>query len=374
MRRVIYGLAIVCACSWAFSAAAQEESSEPPTDARAKFDELFVQWKALLAELRELRLEYQIAKPEERPPLVERFDAVLEETDAFRPELTDAAVACYEQEEKADSDVGKFLFSAAASEISTDNYPEVYRLAKLLSDRDYPDKSTLAWTAISAFAMANYDEAEQYLKKAEEAGAVPNGLTLSQSELDRYRELWAKEQAIREAEAEADDLPRVRLQTSQGDMVIELFENEAPNTVANFIDLVEQNFYDGLTFHRVLHGFMAQGGCPKGDGTGGPGYAIPCEVDEEDHRLHFTGSLSMAHAGRDTGGSQFFITFLPTAHLDGKHTVFGRVIEGLDVLADIKQHDPSAASKTSQPDRIIKAEVLRKRPHEYEVNKLPDPR
>lgn len=374
MRRVIYGLAIVCACSWAFSAGAQEESSEPPTDARAKFDEMFVKWKALLAELRELRLEYQIAKPEERPPLIERFDAVLEETDAFRPELTDAAVACYEQENQPDSDVGKFLYSAAASEISTDNYSEVYRLAKLLSDQGYPDKSTLAWTAISAFALANYDEAEEYLKKAEEAGAVPDGLTLSQAELDRYRELWAKEQAIREAEAEADDLPRVRLQTNRGDIVIELFENEAPNTVANFIQLVDQNFYNGLTFHRVLHGFMAQGGCPKGDGTGGPGYAIPCEVYEDDHRLHFTGSLSMAHAGRDTGGSQFFITFLPTAHLDGKHTVFGRVIEGLDVLADIKQYDPSSPSKTTQPDRIIEAEVLRKRPHEYEVNKLPDPR
>ena len=112
------------------------------------------------------------------------------------------------------------------------------------------------------------------------------------------------------------------MKTSEGDIEIELFENEAPNTVLNFITLVDKGFYNGLKFHRVLPGFMAQGGDPKGDGTGGPGYTIPCECYQPDHRLHFRGSLSMAHAGRDTGGSQFFLTFVPTQHLDGMHTGF----------------------------------------------------
>src|SRR5687767_10822724 len=135
-----------------------------------------------------------------------------------------------------------------------------------------------------------------------------------------------------EKEKSKEKLPQVLLKTTKGDVLIELYEDEAPNTVANFVSLVEKGFYDGLTFHRVLDGFMAQGGCPKGTGTGGPGYHIKCECYREDARKHERGVLSMTHAGRDTGGSHFFITFLKTPHLDGKHTVFARVIEGMDVV------------------------------------------
>ena len=143
-----------------------------------------------------------------------------------------------------------------------------------------------------------------------------------------------------------------------------------PGTVGNFISLVERAFYDDLTFHRVLPGFMAQGGCPVGDGSGDPGYKIYCELDKDNYRKHFRGSLSMAHAGRDTGGSQFFLTFLPTPFLNGKHTVFGRVIEGLDVLAKIQRRDPSSTEPLPEPDRIIKAVVVRKRDHEYAPKKV----
>jgi cyclophilin family peptidyl-prolyl cis-trans isomerase len=171
-------------------------------------------------------------------------------------------------------------------------------------------------------------------------------------------------------------LPRVKLTTSKGDIVIELFENEAPNTVANFISLVEKGFYDGTPFHRVIAGFMAQGGDPTGTGTGGPGYTIACEVDAPDARQHFRGTLSMAHAGPDTGGSQFFLTFRPTDHLDGKHTVFGRVIEGFNVLPLLirTQDDQGRPVPGVIPDKITKAEVVRKRSHPYEPDKLPDPR
>ncbi|MDH3717322.1 MAG: peptidylprolyl isomerase [Planctomycetota bacterium] len=159
-------------------------------------------------------------------------------------------------------------------------------------------------------------------------------------------------------------MPRIKLTTSQGDIVIELFENEAPQTVGNFVNLVEKKYYDGLTFHRVLPSFMAQGGCPKGDGSGGPGYQIPCECYQDGHRKHFRGSLSMAHAGRDTGGSQFFLTFAPTRHLDGKHTVFGRVIEGMDVLPKLQRRNPDDPH-APPPDKIIEAVIVRKRDHEY---------
>ncbi len=125
--------------------------------------------------------------------------------------------------------------------------------------------------------------------------------------------------------------------TEKGIIKFELYEKEAPITTKNFIDLAQKGFYDGLTFHRVIHGFMIQGGDPKGDGTGGPGYSIP---DEFNPKLkHTKGAVSMANAGPNTGGSQFFITEAPQPHLDGKHSVFGQVIEGQDVVEKIAQGD-----------------------------------
>lgn len=123
-------------------------------------------------------------------------------------------------------------------------------------------------------------------------------------------------------------------------MTVEFYEKDAPGTVANFIKLIESGFYDGLTFHRVIPDFVIQGGCPIGNGTGGPGYKIPCELDG-DNQYHDRGVLSMAHAGRNTGGSQFFICHSRnnTAHLDRNHTCFGKVVEGLEVIDQIRQGD-----------------------------------
>ncbi|MFN3484569.1 MAG: peptidylprolyl isomerase [Planctomycetota bacterium] len=150
----------------------------------------------------------------------------------------------------------------------------------------------------------------------------------------------------------------MKLATSRGDIELELFENEAPNTVANFIELVDRKFYDGLTFHRVIPNFMAQGGCPRGDGSGDPGYRFKDELGPG-HRLHFRGSLSMANSGPDTNGSQFFITHFPTEWLNGKHTVFGRVLKGQEVVDALQAGD-----------KIVKAEVLRRRNHPYKVTRL----
>ena len=119
---------------------------------------------------------------------------------------------------------------------------------------------------------------------------------------------------------------------------IELFEKEAPGTVKNFKTLIEKGFYNGLLFHRVIPGFVAQGGCPNGTGTGGPGYNIPCETENNPH-IHEVGALSMAHAGKNTGGSQFFICYDSFPHLDGVHTVFGKVTSGMDLVLGISQGD-----------------------------------
>jgi peptidyl-prolyl cis-trans isomerase B (cyclophilin B) len=134
------------------------------------------------------------------------------------------------------------------------------------------------------------------------------------------------------------NMSKVKISTEKGDMIAELYENETPITVKNFLDLTTKGFYNGLNFHRVIPGFVAQGGCPNGVGNGGPGYTIPCEVSAP-KQYHDKGVLSMAHAGRNTGGSQFFICHnrQGTQHLDGNHTCFGKVIEGLDVIPNITQ-------------------------------------
>ena len=133
---------------------------------------------------------------------------------------------------------------------------------------------------------------------------------------------------------------KVKIDTAKGVMIAELYDNETPITVNNFKKLIGEGFYDGLNFHRVLPNFVIQGGCPNGNGSGGPGYTIQCEVSAP-KQFHDRGVLSMAHAGRNTGGSQFFICHsrAGTAHLDRNHTCFGKVIEGLDVIDAIKPMD-----------------------------------
>ena len=142
--------------------------------------------------------------------------------------------------------------------------------------------------------------------------------------------------------------PIAVLDTNMGVIKLELFASETPITVQNFVKLCKSGFYDGLTFHRVIDGFMIQGGCPRGDGTGDPGYAIKDEfVASLEHDT--PGTLSMANAGPNTGGSQFFITLAPTPWLNGKHTVFGRVIEGIEVVQSIGK------VRTGNNDRPLEA-------------------
>ncbi len=337
---------------------------------RAEFDRLFGQWKDLLAELAVLRNEYRTADEQQRAEIKKKWGELIQKGDTMAPQLLGAAEKAYAQSPNADKQVTDLLMDVLIGHVKTDNYEEALRLGKLLAENQCPDKRVYNAAGVAAFATGDFELAEKYLKLARQNVIGDTGKAFLEN-IPHYKEACAKEKKIRAAEATADDLPRVLLKTSKGDIEVELFENEAPIAVANFISLVEKGFYNGLLFHRVLPGFMAQVGCPKGDGTGGPGYNIPCECHRPNHRLHFRGSLSMAHAGRDTGGSQFFLTFLPTAHLDGKHTVFGRVIKGFDVLHKFQRRDPSKPG-APKPDKIVKATVLRKRPHEYAPKKVGD--
>jgi cyclophilin family peptidyl-prolyl cis-trans isomerase len=243
---------------------------------------------------------------------------------------------------------------------------EALRLSEVLAADGKGADASLAHQVAAVVHLAHnrFAKAGHAFLKARELGEgrldpqfAPFEKTLAQC-----LELWDAENAVREREKAADDLPRVLLKTSRGEVTLELFENEAPGTVANFVHLVEKGFYNGTAFHRVVPLFMAQGGDPNtldddpaNDGRGGPGYTIPCECKRKDARIHFAGSLSMAHKGRDTGGSQFFITQLPAPHLNGEHTVFGRVLEGLNAVRGLKAGD-----------KVLEARVLRKRAHAYE--------
>ncbi|QEG20568.1 peptidylprolyl isomerase [Mariniblastus fucicola] len=206
-----------------------------------------------------------------------------------------------------------------------------------------------------------------------EVAAKAGGLELSQKQV--FDEL-----VIRHREAMADDLPRVKLETTAGDIVLELYENEAPNTVRNFVSLVESGYYSDKLFHRVIENSIAQGGGyeTEGIGSGGPGYQIDCECKQADARRNFTGTIAMANAGRDTGGSQFFLNFKYNRPLDGVHTVFGRVISGADVLDKIERTELTINGmerpiEQAKPDKIVSATVLRKRDHSYRVRKKGEP-
>jgi len=336
------------------------------SSATADFDAQFVEWKKVLAELKKNTLEYRAAKPDDREKLLEQREEILARGIAMEPKIKKAAQAAYLAAPNKNSDVTLFIESMASDALIKDKHEEALRLCNLLIDNGYPNKSIYSMAGRAAFNSDDFDTAAKDFKIAQDAQAleIDPGQRLY-SMVEDYQKKWQKESEIRAAEAKADDLPQVKLKTSKGDIVVELFENEAPNTVANFISLVEKGFYNDTSFHRVLEGFVAQGGDPKGDGKGGPGYTIPCECAKDDHRLHFRGSLSMAHSGKDTGGSQFFLTYVPTGHLDGRHTVFGRIIAGLDVLSELQRRNPDSPN-LPDPDKIIDATVLRKRKHKYD--------
>jgi cyclophilin family peptidyl-prolyl cis-trans isomerase len=355
---------------------ATKPEATQPVSANAEYEAILKRWTAIIDDLRKLKVKYAVAAAADRGPLDKQWDELVAEGNKLIPQLRDSGRKAYEAAPNADPQLTRFLVKLALDDALNDHYQAAYDLSELLIKNDCGEKAIYLAAGISAFGVNEFKKAAEYFKIAQEAGLqIPSEVNYA-SDAEPYQAFWEEEQKVREAEAKADDLPRVKLETTEGTIVLELFENEAPDTVGNFISLVESKFYDGLAFHRVLKGFMAQGGDPKGDGTGGPGYQIFCETDKPNARKHFAGTLSMAHAGKDTGGSQFFLTFRATPHLNPNkaamnpgHTVFGRVISGMEVLEKLQRRDPMGPTKV-EPDKIIKATVERKRDHAYVPKKV----
>jgi cyclophilin family peptidyl-prolyl cis-trans isomerase len=389
---------------------AQGQSAPPPAEtvsdssvdqaaaaeAKAAYDQAILDWKGVLGQIEQAQVRFKSANGDQQTALREELKHLRLKADR----LIDQIVSASMQVHKAAPDsypkvnsmliaLGQFFITGDYTGDGGDQYEKALPILKRLLETGAGNQTPELWLwgATSAMVTGDYPLAKQYYDEAKKAGILdrrpPSSsrgdprnraweLARQFSELlNSYTPVWQEEQALRKAEALADDLPRVLLTTTGGDILIELFENEAPIAVANFLSLVKQGYYDGLTFHRVLPGFMAQGGCSKGDGTGGPGYRIRCECYGPNARNHFRGNLSMAHAGPNTGGSQFFLTFVPTAFLNGKHTVFGRVIEGIEVASSIRRRDPQSPNP-AEADKILKAQVVRDRGHAYQFEKLPE--
>lgn len=364
----------------ASAVAAEEASTESPAaaangSAMAEWKTVFGEWKGLLTELRDLTTKYQLAEPSELEGLQQQWAAKVEEGNQKIPHIREVALAAHAEAPNSDRELTNFLVKMLADEVGDDNFEVANELGKSLVESKVDDRKVLDLAGTAAYAMNEFERAKQLLEEAESSGSISETGRNFLGNIQQHpnlAELWVAEQKVREAEVEAaegQELPRVKMETTSGDFVIELFENEAPETVGNFISLVESGYYDELNFHRVMSGFMAQGGCPNGDGMGGPGYKIYCECIADNHRNHWRGSVSMAKtAARNTGGSQFFFNFVATPHLNGQHTVFGRIVEGMENLTLILKHDPQKPNEPST--KIVKAEVIRKRDHDYVPNKV----
>lgn len=365
--------ALAASLSWSTQGQAADvpEFETTGTAGAANSKEAFVKaqqdLKRLIGELAALQAEYQ-QPGADKQRIEARFNAARDEARAAADSLETSATAVI-LAEPDNQDALQVVRDVLQGAMAADDPRKALAVAETLRSAGVADGPMLLTGATAAMTVSQLDEAAAFLKAAAAAGVNPSGIESLEQAIAAERPKVEAEMAKRAAEAKADDLPRVKIETTKGTIIVELFENEAANTVANFISLVEDHFYDGTPFHRVIPQFMAQGGDPTGTGTGGPGYAIACECELPGARKHFLGSLSMAHAGKNTGGSQFFLTFRPTEHLDGRHTVFGRVVEGFDVLPKLQRTEGERAG--GAPDSIIKAEVLRKRDHPYDPKKLP---
>jgi cyclophilin family peptidyl-prolyl cis-trans isomerase len=373
--RAVVALWLLATTSVCFSQVpAVETHSHDPAKAKAEFEAARRQEKDLIAELTLLQAEYHQPGADQKA-VAAKFEVARDKIPATKERLETAAVALAMADAKNPA-ARELCGAIIASRLQVDDAVDAVKLANILDKAGAADGNIDMMAAAAAMVLSRLDEAGEWLTKAEANGIQKAKVAELRASIEDERPKVEAEMAARKADAAADDRPRVTITTSKGDIVIELFEDEAPNTVANFVSLVEKGFYDDTPFHRVIGGFMAQGGDPTGTGSGGPGYAIDCECELPAARKHFLGSLSMAHGGKNTGGSQFFLTVRPTEHLDGRHTVFGRVIEGFEVLPKLArtQNQEGKPIPGLEPDTIVKAKVLRKRDHAYEPKTSPDPR
>ncbi len=364
---------------------------------RTKFDEAVKRWQKITAEYVELVLKWHLAEPSaaDREQRLKWSELQGESRKAF-DECVIEATKIVQVHLRSHVDVTIFLLQAVSFRAKQEWYehtgPAIDALlsggveTELLMSELQVDRGQLHRTAGISFYMTHeYDSATRYLEQAEKAGTLKDNEMGLGYTVTTAKASYEIEKQLLDAEAQKDDLPRVKLITSRGPVIVELFEDQAPNTTANFITLAEKGYYDNNSFYKVIAGLMAITGDPHGDGTGNAGYFIPDENTGDTARKPLRGSLVMAKlpdgsqkaggAIANTASSQFIILQAPLAAFEKNYTIFGRVIEGMDTIAALSPVDTDAKDKKNQaaPDVILKAEVIRKRNHPYEVKKAEDP-
>lgn len=274
--------------------------------------------------------------------------------------------------------LGKIIFQSLKRNVEKDNFDGMLAIAKSLYDAGYPDPELRQFYMQCCFAENEYGLAAEAIKTD---GLSSDQVSEMLKQFDILAKNWEDELKARQRDAAGEPLPQAKISTTKGEIIVELFENDAPEAVANFITLAEQGSYDYSDFFLVIQHFGAQAGCPNEDGSGGPGYMIKDEFDAPNARKMFRGSLVLATLQDvpNSGGSQFYIPFLPSSVVGRKPTVFGRVISGMTNLANLNRIDPHKKDDKSNeekdpklpPDEIITVEIIRKRNHPYEFTRLP---
>lgn len=354
-----------------------QETGKPAL--RQKYDEIVTKWRSAAKVAAIAGGKFYVANRDEATEIEKKWREALDEGNRQLGLLKPVAIELFRQTANPGDDSVQLLIRFMEQDLDSGLYDSAFGISELLLSKNLSDSKTLERIMKSRAALAVFTNRFELAKQIKiDHGYVIDELplrakSLYRGDLDGLQESYAHELEIREQEKESDDLPRVEIKTSKGTIVIELFENEAPNTVGNFISLVEKKVYDGMIFHRVINDFMAQsGGIDVHGKRASVGYTIYDECKKPDIRLHFRGSVSMAKTTEpDSGSSQFFINFVPTPMLNYEHTVFGRVISGWDaldrlnrtyIMTDEVKEEPIP---TAVPDQIISARVLRKRDHEY---------
>jgi peptidylprolyl isomerase len=341
--------------------------------ALAKFDEARRALAAALTEQREVYIRY-VNREQRTPAAKQQYQAKRYQTRQIL-DLTFQRGLDVTRTRILNDQIVRFLVNAIRDRLKYDHYDaETFEGAAKMIDAGQNMMFLFSAAARSALVSGEFDAAEKLFRVLVESDGTDEIDKVLYANLDRYREQWEIEQQIRQREAEQDRLPRVKLTTTQGDVVLELFLDQAPTTVTNFMRLVDDGFYDGLDFYQVIDHALALTGDPTGAGNGNSGKFIVDEHQRSEARGAFRGSLVMAkvplgssgHFIPNSASSQFAILFLPVASVTDQQTVFGRVVEGMETVSRLRRVDPNQEKKKGEivvpPDSIITATVTRRPP------------
>ncbi len=342
---------------------------EPET---AEFQQATDRFREHLKSMREIAVRFNTGTSEEERKWKQQWNELAPIGAQLFDDLLQAGAKEYEADPENKDNIRQWLAKRVESEVEHDRLEGLLPVLKTLLQHDQENAELHRQTAIVAFALHDYETARASLSILASRPDAPEELKSTLDIIDQSIVDWEQELKIREQDAQGEPLPRALIKTTRGDIEVELFENQAPNTVANFIYLAETGEYIDQPFATGKQHFIVQGG---GDDIVRPPYTIPGEMNRDDARKFFRGTLGLAlSGGNDTGYAQFFFVLIPSGELTGRFTAFGRVVRGMDVVSMLTIIDPDAEEEENQddedPDQILDIEILSKRDHEYVPEKV----